>query len=112
MPEADAEQRHTAFEKVLAELDRVGQSRGIAGAVGEDDTVRVVAQHVLDARVLTHHDHVGAAAAERAHLVQLHAVVDNHHARPAPGILAPGEHHTPVQRHVERLGVRAPGFVD
>ncbi len=80
VPEADAEQRHAPVEKVAAQLDRVGKARGIAGSVGEDDPVRIVTKHILDARVLTNEDDLGATAAERAHLVQLDAVVEHHHA--------------------------------
>src|ERR1700692_276871 len=111
MSEADAEQWQATFEEVTTQLDRVGKTRGITGSVGEDDPVRIVTEHILETRVLTNEDDLGATAAQRAHLVQLDTVVEHDHAQATPRVLAAGEHHAAMQRRVEGLRERGPGLV-
>src|ERR1700686_1017997 len=108
MTAADAEQWRATFEGVATQLERVGKTRGIAGSVGEDDSVRIVTEHILETRVLAHEDDLGATAAQRTHLVQLDTVVEHDHAQTTPRVLAAGEHDAAMQRRVEGLRERAP----
>ncbi len=103
MAEADAEQRDAPLEQVAAKLHRVGQTRRITRSVGEHNAMRVMTEHVLDPRVLTHDNDLGTTTAECAQLIAFQAVVDDGDANTLPRVLTTREHDATVQRDVKRF---------
>ena len=108
MSETDAQQRNAPLQQVAAELHGMGQTGRVTRPVGQHDALGRMAQHVVDARILAHKDHLSAATAQRSHLVQLDAVVNHHDARTTKRIRRPGERYGTMQRRVERLRERLP----
>ena len=85
MAQANAEQRF--FPDELADgADGVAERLRIAGAVGQEDAVRLVRQHLFRRRGAGHHRHLAADLHQAARDVPFHAVVQRHHVmvgRPA-----------------------------
>ena len=110
--EADAQQRNPALQQLLAQTDRSGQVGGIARTVAEQHPVRRMAEDVVDGRVVTEDHHLGAAAAQGAQRVALHAVVEDGDPHPAEGAHPAGEPHRALQGVVERLVPELEGLAD
>ena len=78
--QADAEDRLLA-EHAADRVDRVVERLGIAGAVGEEDAVGLVRQHLLGRRRAGHDRHPAAHLDQVAGDVPLHAVVERDDVR-------------------------------
>ncbi|CAB4917423.1 unannotated protein [freshwater metagenome] len=76
--EADAEQRQLSFEYLPCQRDtRVCRGR-VSRAVGQEHTVRVQFENLLDAGVRRHHVHADTALGEHSWSVGLDAEIDCH----------------------------------
>ena len=75
MPQTDAEHRLLAGQ-AAHRLDGVGQRLRVAGAVGEEDAVRLLGQHVVGRGRARQHRHLAADLHQTAQDVVLHAEVE------------------------------------
>ena len=108
VPQADAQQRYPPLEQLGAETHGVWQARWVTGAVRQHHTVGLVAEHVVDARVLVHQNYLDTTGAQCTQLVVLDSVIDDDDARSRERAGAAGELDAAMQRSVERLGEHAP----
>ncbi|MCY1508168.1 hypothetical protein D9M68_424690 [compost metagenome] len=84
--EADAEDRDLGVEELADRLDGVVARLGVAGAVGEEDAVRIQRQHFARRSLRRHHGQAAAAGDQHAQDVQLDAeVIGNHVVRQIGG---------------------------